>query len=1238
MRFTKWVLPSALGTLICAGGLASAQQPVPYQGLEHSSLGGAQVNKDPATGELFISNIGASGQDGVAVALPRVPTHTSTWTDYNVNDPGLSGRVESTIDSVAGPSRMGPSLDLAGAPGNVIELSGFNGHTIGTGARLTTFLDGVPTATFDLGPSDVIQFSADTSVSTGGQDPIDSIVSAFIYEPDAIGIRFGDGENGRLGVSGSTARSADADAIELRVLGMDLPPDAGLSEIRFFPGETTSTTQPLLIIAECIEGEALAATGLGNVVLQDLNANGAPTDGACPSCRLTLSNIGASGDDGALLESSASYVAARGRPAYGGAYTFAARPGSTGGLEVPVGGTFAITYLVRTAGISAPGPVAPSQEIVFDNAPGARAIRLVDRQPFGGGLSGSAGSTTLELLRSGAVVQTHQVGLTNLSLDLLGGDDRIEISHSIFDSNRAIGGAGGADETTQHTFVLPVTVSFDGSPAVEIDSMRIQREWTSGQLFSYEGAIVRGANLPDGVTLDTGASGPAPTPAGGIPASSLREAILTASAEGPLGTGDNVGVLLRGFKKEEIERGGGARFDLGSASGAGAAVRGLVGARARLVLLDEPAASEPILSFELDPTANGDQGGGILNVGGDLVVDRVLFTKGSGGEVTDEVVIESPVFPLDLGVIPMGTPELPDFDFSFKTLDDPSGGPSRGASAWFYWDLERPTALPGGTLTLADELALEIVVATQSPSSFDRYASLETSFLPDGRNPQTGEPVEIKGKLLAREATHTAQGGGLMTATSPADSVVIRNVGPSGRDGVELDLANSPAVMGAPGRSIRSAEIDLALPSSGVPFDPLPGAVGSTIRVEWTGRTTAPQGFGTFSVKKREARAEISLDDLAETPPEVTVTVLDDGLPVGSYTVTELPPYTVILESGTLISSPPEFWSWSFGSSMKPLPQSAGDEITMTLRLPIDFVVNAPDGASQLPGDELRFTYETADRQVIESARVLGVNLGELRVDDVTIAPGPSGVLYASDLNTDQLFTVDPATAATAVVGPFGSVDVTGMAYDAESDTLFAASVGSGELLVVDRTTGAGTAVGPIGFDVTGVTWDPTTDTLFAVDFVANVLLTIDPATGAGTSVGSLGYDLVAGLAFDPNTEALYGVDLGTDELLTIDTATGAATAVGALGFINVASLALDPVTGTLYAVDFTTNELLTIDPTTGAGRVIAGFSGPTLEGVRGMAFVPEPSIVLSLAAGSSALALLGRRGRARHPRRPAGA
>ena len=88
----------------------------------------------------------------------------------------------------------------------------------------------------------------------------------------------------------------------------------------------------------------------------------------------------------------------------------------------------------------------------------------------------------------------------------------------------------------------------------------------------------------------------------------------------------------------------------------------------------------------------------------------------------------------------------------------------------------------------------------------------------------------------------------------------------------------------------------------------------------------------------------------------------------------------------------------------------------MTLRLPIDFVVSSPDGASQFIGDQVSFSYAIPDGVVIESARVLGTNFGELRVENIFLLPEPGlgsglalGVMALAALSAARSRTPPPA-------------------------------------------------------------------------------------------------------------------------------------------------------------------------------------------------------------------------------------
>jgi len=150
-----------------------------------------------------------------------------------------------------------------------------------------------------------------------------------------------------------------------------------------------------------------------------------------------------------------------------------------------------------------------------------------------------------------------------------------------------------------------------------------------------------------------------------------------------------------------------------------------------------------------------------------------------------------------------------------------------------------------------------------------------------------------------------------------------------------------------------------------------------------------------------------------------------------------------------------------------------------------------------------------------------------------------AGILYGSDLSSNQLLTINTSSGVAAALGPLGFGFVRGLAFDPNTDTLYGAELGPTQrLLTINTSTGVASVVGAFGFSVQGLAFDPNTNTLYGVDSVFNPdrLVTINTSTGAASLVGAIGFTNVHGLAFDPNTNVLYGSDATTDELLTIDT------------------------------------------------------------------------------------------------------
>lgn len=73
-----------------------------------------------------------------------------------------------------------------------------------------------------------------------------------------------------------------------------------------------------------------------------------------------------------------------------------------------------------------------------------------------------------------------------------------------------------------------------------------------------------------------------------------------------------------------------------------------------------------------------------------------------------------------------------------------------------------------------------------------------------------------------------------------------------------------------------------------------------------------------------------------------------------------------------------------------------------------------------------------------------------------------AATLFATDMATDSLYSVNPATGAATGIGPLGFSSVFGLAF-APDGTLYGADVSTDQLLTIDPATGAATAVGAFG-------------------------------------------------------------------------------------------------------------------------------------------------------------------------------
>lgn len=204
----------------------------------------------------------------------------------------------------------------------------------------------------------------------------------------------------------------------------------------------------------------------------------------------------------------------------------------------------------------------------------------------------------------------------------------------------------------------------------------------------------------------------------------------------------------------------------------------------------------------------------------------------------------------------------------------------------------------------------------------------------------------------------------------------------------------------------------------------------------------------------------------------------------------------------------------------------------------------------------------------------------------------PIGYTQATISGMDNIYEIDLGTGSMTLVGATGLSPATRALTLGPTGTLYGANAGN--LITIDTATGAGTVVGPFGccstvddmaFDAGGNLW--------LISGSPSSLYSVNVASGAATLVGSVGGRFLSGLAGDCSG-SVFGLDAENDDLLTVNTATAAPTAVGPLGF-DVASGSLDEdAAGTLWMlarppVGGAPSETYTINKTTGAATLVVG-------------------------------------------------
>ena len=234
-------------------------------------------------------------------------------------------------------------------------------------------------------------------------------------------------------------------------------------------------------------------------------------------------------------------------------------------------------------------------------------------------------------------------------------------------------------------------------------------------------------------------------------------------------------------------------------------------------------------------------------------------------------------------------------------------------------------------------------------------------------------------------------------------------------------------------------------------------------------------------------------------------------------------------------------------------------------------------------------------------------------------------VLYGvtGSFSISSLYTVDPVTGATTLVGATGTDHITGIDFDPTSGTLYGVrsdffESGATQLLTLNAGTGAATVVGTTGSQIPDITIGP--DGVLRgwarAGIGNNDLAEIDKATGATTITASVLGTNRTGVA---TRDAMSLYVMAASLLYSVDVTTGAGTFLFNDPGSNANNILENMPGGDLLygeRIGGSGTQFYSMNPTTGFVTTLGFASGVEFSAVAYSTVVPLPPAILLLWSG----------------------